>query len=316
LPDEKYVNPAEGNGGFPLPAAQGLERLVDSHHSECATTTRMRLPAVLPIAAVRRVVCDTCTEAYEADWVAEVGAQPGGAAALAGGTGLPSFNLPFSLPEFEIPGLRGIDSRWLTLPLAALAVFAILSLVRGGETSAPAPVAGAAKAEHAKAATGHEHAAKQHGNSKPAPVPTDAQLVSESTFSLALPAGWDRINPANGATFAAVSGDGTADATLYIQEDPKLDMATFEARSIEQLSGLAGSAKVVEQKLGPTAESSSITLKPEDTPEGAPTYEVVLRSAGDNWYYLATTYQATAPADAIAGVDLIQGSFLPVGGKG
>jgi hypothetical protein len=42
---------------------------------------------------------------------------------------------------------------------------------------------------------------------------------------------------------------------------------------------------------------------------------VVLRGAGDNWYYLATTHQANAPAEAVAAVDLIQGSFVPTGGN-
>ncbi len=147
-------------------------------------------------------------------------------------------------------------------------------------------------------------------------MPADAQLVSESTFSLALPAGWDRVKPAAGATFAAISPDGTADATLWIQNDPKLDLATFEAARSTQLETLAGSARVVERNVGPAVESSSITLAPENVPEGSPTYEVVLRGSGDNWYYLATTHQAGAPAEAIAAVDLIQGSFLPFGGKG
>ena len=148
-----------------------------------------------------------------------------------------------------------------------------------------------------------------------APVPTDAQLVAESTFSLALPVGWERVTPAAGATFAAVSSDSTADATLWIQNDPKLDMATFEANSLQQLETLAGSAEVVDRELGPTPEQSSITLAPKGAPEGAPSYEVVLRAAGDNWYYLATTLQPGAPADAVAEVDLIQGSFVAQGGK-
>ncbi len=321
-PDEKYVNPAQGNGGFPLPAADAEERLVDSHHSECATTTRLRLPSVLPVAAVRRVVCANCTQTYDADWVAEVGAASSAAGtavmaggfALPGGINLPTLNRP-SLPS--LPSLDEVDRRWLTLPVAALAVFAVLTLIRGDETapSVPAP-ATAAKANDARVAKVEDRAPAHHGSAKAPAVPADAQLVSESTFSLAMPPGWDRVNPSSGATFGAVSSDGTADATLWIQNDPKLDMATFEANSLEQLSGLAGSAKVVDRELGPTAESTSITLAPAKASEGAPTYEVVLRSSGNNWYYLATTSQATAPADAIAGVDLIQGSFLPVGGKG
>jgi hypothetical protein len=130
-----------------------------------------------------------------------------------------------------------------------------------------------------------------------------------------LPAGWDRVKPAAGATFAAVSPDGAADATLWIQNDPKLDFATFEASSLSQLETLTGSARVVERNVGPSVQSTSITLAPKDVPAGSPTYEVVLRSANDNWYYLATTYQAGAPSEAVEGINLIQGSFLPLGAK-
>jgi hypothetical protein len=228
-----------------------------------------------------------------------------------------------SLPALSVPSVSlpapaerfGIDTRWLTLPIAALAVFAALSLLNGEDSPPPAPTT-AAKPDKVPADATND--AKAHKGNAPekAAVPADAQLVAESTFSLALPAGWDRVNPAAGATFAAVSSDGTADATLWIQEDPKLDFATFEASSLSQLETLAGSARVVERNVGPSAQSSSITLAPKNVPEGAPTYEVVLRGSGDNWYYLATTHQASAPADAIAGVDIIQGSFLPIGGKG
>ena len=232
-----------------------------------------------------------------------------------------SRSVPASASDFA-PWLRhsprGSIGRWLTLPVAAIAVFAILSLSNGDDAPAPeaAATAPAAKPDKAPAAAkGDAKAAKGNGVEKAA-VPADAQLVAESTFSLALPAGWDRVKPAAGATFASVASDGTADATLWIQEDPKLDFATFEATSLQQLETLAGSATVVERNVGPSVEASSITLAPKNVPEGSPTYEVVLRASGDNWYYLATTHQASAPADAIQGVDLIQGSFLPTGGKG
>jgi hypothetical protein len=211
-----------------------------------------------------------------------------------------------------------VDRRWLTLPVAAIAVFAILSLFNGDDAPAPeaAATAAAVKPDKAPAGAKGDVKASKGNRVEKVPVPADAQLVAESTFSLALPAGWDRVKPAAGATFAAISSDGTADATLWIQEDPKLDFATFEATSLQQLETLAGSATVVERSVGPSVEASSITLAPKNVPEGSPSYEVVLRASGDNWYYLATTHQAGAPADAIQGVDLIQGSFLPTGGKG
>ena len=290
-PDGMYVNQATGNGGFPLPAPGGRERVVETTHAACSGRTRVSLPAALSSRVVRRVVCDNCEELYETEEVVEVR-----------------------------EGRKRFDFRWLTLPVAALAVLAVLSLVNGGGSgSAPSttePTATASPAEvpvKTKAETGP---AKKADGANPAPVQDDAQLVSESTFSLALPPGWDRVNPAAGATFAAMSADGTADATLWIQNDPKLDLGTFEANSLQQLEALAGDAEVVERKVGPTVESTSLVLAPKGVPEGSPTYEVVLRGAGDNWYYLATTYQAGAPADAASGVELIQGSFLPHGVKG
>ena len=82
------------------------------------------------------------------------------------------------------------------------------------------------------------------------------KFVSESTFSLALPEGWERIDPPAGATFAAVAADGGADATLWITEDPKLEFPTFITESLRQLETLAGSARVVERVPAPTADGT------------------------------------------------------------
>ena len=296
--------PATANGGFPLPAPGGPKRVVVATHSGCAAATRVSLPAALPSRSVRRIFCERCERLCEAAAVIEV--KPSPAERLR--------SLVPAMPSVSM------DLRWLTLPVAAVAVFAVLSLLNGDDAPAPAPApepssgAATAKADKAPAIPqGKEKAAKGDGPAKTV-VPTDAQLVSESTFSVALPAGWDRVKPAAGATFAAVSADGFADATLWVKNDPKLDFATFEATSLAQLETLAGSARVVERNVGPSVEASSITLAPKDVPTGSPAYEVVLRASKDNWYYLATTYQAGAPADAVEGVDLIQGSFLPLGG--
>jgi len=311
------VIPASGNGGFPLPAPGGPQRVVEAMHGGCSKSTRVSLPAVLPLRTVRRVVCEHCENLFDASEVVEV-RQGLGRRLRAAMSAIPAMPaLPAaSAPSLSVPSR--FDLRWLTLPIAALAVFAILSLLNGDESAAPDPASTATAAKPETAVSGAKadaKAANGKGASKTA-VPADARLVAESTFSLALPAGWDRVNPATGATFAAISPDGAADATLWIQRDPKLDFASFEATSLQQLETLAGSSRVVKRNVGPTVESSSITLAPKNVPSGAPTYEVVLRGSGDNWYYLATTHQASAPAEAIAGVDLIQGSFLPIGGKG
>ena len=306
------MNHPTGNGGFPLPASGRAERVIESSHAACSGRTRVRLPATLPTRVVRRIVCDHCEAAYDASELVEV--RPRTRRLKAALPAMP----PLSLPQVTLPS--GLDARWLTLPVAALAVFAILTLVRGDDPAPEGgPTADAAKAGPEKSAKPAERAKDRDGadreTTSKAPVPTDAQLVAESTFSLALPAGWERVTPAAGATFAAVSSDSTADATLWIQNDPKLDMTTFEANSLQQLEVLAGSAQVIDRELGPTPEQSSITLAPKGAPEGAPAYEVILRSTGDNWYYLATTLQPGAPADAVAGVDLIQGSFVAQGDK-
>jgi len=317
MPDENYVNHSRGNGGFPLPASGRAERVVESSHAVCSGRTRVRLPAALPARTVRRVVCDHCEETYEASELVEVRQRRLRLPAK------PSLAARISKPRVPVPSVSmpaGFDARWLSLPIAALAVFAVLSLAQGGESAPGGPLfAEDAKAEKEKspksAGKGKGRGGAAPVTTSKAPVPTDAQLVAESTFSLALPPGWERVTPAAGATFAAVSSDSTADATLWIQNDPKLDMATFEANSIKQLETLAGSAEVVDRKVGPTPEQSSIVLAPKGAPDGAPSYEVVLRAAGDNWYYLATTVQPGSPADVVAGVDLIQGSFVAQSGK-
>lgn len=305
MPDDKYVIPATANGGFPLPAPSDSRRVVEATHVGCAQRTRVSLPAVLPLDAVRRVFCEDCEQLVDASAVTEV---------------RPSVVERVRALAPAMPATPSIDPRWLTLPVAAVAVWAILGLLNGEDAPAPAPAPSAAveapKAEGALAKGKAEASVRANRSARAKkPVPADAKLIAESTFSLALPAGWDRVKPAAGATFAAVSSDGTADATLWITNDPKLNFAAFEAASLSQLETLAGSAKVVERSTGPSVETTSVTIAPKKVAPGLPTYEVVLRGSKRNWFYLATTTQPSAPAEAIKGVELIQGSFLPFGDK-
>ena len=153
------------------------------------------------------------------------------------------------------------------------------------------------------------------GGGDKAEAPGDATLVSESTFQLALPAGWKESAPSGGATFAAVGPEGDADAMLWVEQDPKLDFATFESRSLAQLESLAGSAGVVERNPGPTPETTTSLLAPTSAPKDAPNYEVLISGGPRNyWYYFATTSQPGASAETTAAVKLLQGSFLPQGG--
>ena len=196
--------------------------------------------------------------------------------------------------------------RHLTLAVGAIAVLGAMVVIQGSEsdppprasTAAASPVTDAAKPERGgKAAAGRS-----------------ADLVRESSFSLALPPHWKQTGTAGGATFAAISEGGDADATLWVEQDAKLDFPTFEARSLAQLRSLAGSARVVERVAAPTPEATIVRLAA-DAPEGSPRYEVTLRSSGPYRYYLATTVQPDAPSEAADGVDLIHGSFLPAGAK-
>jgi hypothetical protein len=271
------VDRATTNGGFPLPPAGEPVRLVDCHHPTCDGDTRVRLPGVVPSRAVRRVVCQRCEQPYEPERVAVVS-------------------------DRRSPSLT-----WLSLPVAAAAVVGALLVLQGGDESEPVPT----PASPAGAPDAADRPSQRPNGA--AKVPKDAQLISESTFQLALPPGWKRTTPSGGATFAAVAPGGEADVMLWIEEDPKLDFASFEARSLDQLESLAGSAGVVERSPGPTPETTSITIAPTSAPEGAPNYEVVLRSGGDYWYYLATTSQPGASPEATDGIALVQGSFLPQG---
>lgn len=303
----KYVDRATSNGGFPLPPDNEPERLVSARHDACGQQTRVRLPHAVPARAVRRVVCERCAVPYQAGEVTE------------DTSGSPSSRVSL-LSRFPRPS-RESAWRWASVPVAAALVLLALNALQGGDE--PAPPAGAAgdrAAESAPPDAGRvvDVSGKSGAGAGGAPVATaskDAQLVSESTYSLALPAGWDRVAAQGGATFAAAAPGGEADATLWIERDPKLDFATFEARSLDQLEQLAGSAEVVERTTGPTPESTVIRMAA-DAPSNAPQYEVLLRASGDYWYYLATTVQPGAPADAIEGVEVLQGSLVPQGAAG
>ena len=208
-----------------------------------------------------------------------------------------------SLPH--LPGPLGDPAspvrRYGTLALGALAVLAILMVLQGGGSS-EAPVAETATAPAESQAKGNGEGAKDGS----------ANFVRESTYSLALPDGWKRSASVGGATFAAAAAGGEADATLWIERDARLDFPTFEARSLQQLRSLAGSAHVVERVAAPTADATVIRLAaaaPEDTAR----YEVTLRSSGPYRYYLATTLQPGASKAASDAVDLVHGSFTPAG---
>jgi hypothetical protein len=228
----------------------------------------------------------------------------------------PQFSGPaFSLPRLSLPDPAGRAWRYLSIPVAAAAVIGVLLLVQGSNDHQISATPAAAAKQHAAApaAVGaHANAAAGDGAAKHGSG--SASFVRESTFSLALPRGWQKTTPAAGAAFAASAPGGTADATLWIERDSSLDFPSFEARSIAQLRELAGSAHIVDRVAAPTPDASVVKLAA-DAPPNTPRYEVTLRASGPYRYYLATTLQPSAPGEAADGVDLIHSSFLPQGAK-
>ena len=273
-----------GNGGFPEPPPGEPVRIVRCSHLTCGRETRIRLPGTLPTEAVRRVVCDGCGRTYDCHLVEEIEA-PGGAPGA-------------TAPRSERPGGRAW--RIASVPIAAVAVIGVLLLIRGQDEGATVeragngPGNGSGNGDGSRSSTGRE----------------EARLVRQPTYTLALPAGWVRAEPPSGATFAARTADETGEATLFIDRDPDLDAAAFEARSLTQLRDVAGSAEVAERIPGPTPEETIVRLTSSPRSDEA-VYEVTLRSAGPYRYYLSTMLAAETTNQARRGVDLIQSSFFP-----
>jgi hypothetical protein len=293
-----------GNGGFPEPPAGGPVRVVRASHDACGAETRVRLPGPVPARAVRRVICEQCERPFECEAVED----PTAAASVGdAGEAPPRPSRRLTLPSLTLPDWRLPDwRRWLamppgrmwrilSIPLAAAAVIVGLVLVQGSD-------------EPAESERAAQAGAVESG---------DAKLVRQPGWSLALPAGWERVEGAAGAAFAATAPDGAADATLWIERDPALSFREFEARSLIQLRQLAGSAQVVERSAGPTPERTIVRLEA-DAPEGAGAsapYTVTLRASGPYRYYLSTSLQPGAPAAAVAAAELIHESFVPEPGE-
>ena len=101
--------------------------------------------------------------------------------------------------------------------------------------------------------------------SAPAPAggAPEARFLEGSGYSLALPAGWKRADPPEGAAFTAKSKDGLADVTLWIEDEPGLSFSEFEQRSLEQLGEIGENARVTDRVEGPTVESTIVELRAE-----------------------------------------------------
>jgi len=311
-----------GNGGFPEPPAGEPVRLARAQHSTCGEATRIRLPGTLPARTVRRVVCDSCWQPYECDAergeVEDLGChlfappRPDGDGALGlGHPRPPTFRLKRPRAPHWLSGPAPDGRAWRigSVIVAAIAVIVVLSLIQRDGSDEPTGQSASSAPSAIPAPSDQNGGGGRGAKDGPAASP-HAQLIDGSNYSLALPAGWERTNPEGGSTFTATAADGTADATLWIQNDPSLDFPKFEARSLAQLTQLAGPAHVVSRQAAPTPEGTVVHLAT-DNPAGEPSYDVVLRVAGPYRYYLSTTVQPDAPSEAVEGAELIRNSFSP-----
>lgn len=247
------------------------------------------MPAGLAAAGV--AARDRALDAW--DWIVErAGALR---ASVAGGGGSLRDRIPtldgLPLPELpEIP--RSRLWAWASVPLAILGVIAGLALLRGGDDSALQP------------------------EIVESPAVADAEaseFIEEPGFTIALPSGWKRSNPPNGASFSAKADGGLADATLWIERAPDLSFKEFERRSLRRLSELSSTAAVSDRVEGPTLESSITQLRAE-VPVGDGSeaiYRVTLRGAGDFRQYFVTVTQPGARPGLLADVELLHNSLRP-----
>lgn len=313
---QALITDRASNGGFPLPLEGEPVRVIAARHSSCGEATRVRIPGTLPARAVRRVHCMRCAEDFAADAVEDLGtaAEPPPRRPRRGAISRPRLPDPqLPPPEFD-PSSRGW--RFFSAGAAAALVVGGLVVIQGGDDSEPSSPDPSAPALQTPA--GNESPPPSGGPGADEPVGVGpakhTELVQGSSFHLVIPKGWEQIDPPSGATFAAVAPDTSADVTLWIREDAKLDFFDFVERSREQLTALTGRpARTVEQVLAPTPEETIVRLAA-DAPPGQPTYEVLLRAAGAYRYSMSSTVQPDAPRETLSAVELITNSLTPEAG--
>ncbi len=177
----------------------------------------------------------------------------------------------------------------VALVIAAVALVAV-TLPHGGQDDAAAgsPVEAGVIAPDAPAAPAEAARASE--------APAEGKFLTAGGYSLPLPEGWKQTRRPPGAALAAVSADGLATTTLFIERRPDLDFHAFEQRSLRSLSILGADARVVERTTGRPLAASSAELRAE-VPAGdggTSPYLVTLRASGPYRYHLATALRPGA----------------------
>lgn len=216
--------------------------------------------------------------------------------APAGEVVLPATGTPFSR------SLRSLALIPLAFCAVVLAAGLFPELFRSGEAVAePAVAETAAVAETEAEATLAPDSA------------IEGKFIEAGGYSLPLPADWRPTRRPPGSAFAAVSNDGLATTTLWIEHHPGLDFEAFEKRELRSISMLGAKARVTDRVEGASIESSSAQLRA-DLPAGAgltSPYLVTLRASGPYRYHLATTIQAGSPRRVLADAEALTQRLRP-----
>lgn len=204
----------------------------------------------------------------------------------------------------SLPSLWSRSLTWIgcAAAAAALAVTLLPDRTRDVGASRAEPVAPVgAPAEPAPAAA--RSSASQAG----------PEFLKTGGFSLPLPRGWRHAPGAPDAALTAVSADGLATTTLWIERQPDLGFAAFERNSLASLATLGDNARVVERTMAPRIEASSASLRAEVPAAGGGStpYLVTLRASGPFRYRLATTIQPGASASLLSEAEVLGKRLRP-----
>ena len=213
---------------------------------------------------------------------------------------------------------RAAAWRVASIPLAAAAVIGGLLLIQGdGPTlephasrrragcRPPPPTSGAANARRRRRRQADRQGRRREATTAP------SSSAARPTRSRC-PPGWEQIDSAGRRHLRRRRRRRRRRRAALDQRGPEARLPHFINQSLTQLETLAGSAQIVERIPGPTPRTTVVRLAA-DAPAGEPSYEVTLRAAGPYRYYLATTVQPDASREAVAGIELISGSFTPEG---